>query len=158
MRASEQDLGQVQMILAHDAVFPWISEDGDEELRGSIAERLFHSAAVWILLPSPGVCFVIRWLGRILAEVHTAALPDYRGRPALDAARAALAWLWHESPLQALISWVPVTNRAALWFSLRMGFQKVGLVPRAFVMQGKATDAWLVCINRPIDINSKTRR
>lgn len=66
------------------------------------------------------------------------------------AGRAIIPWLWEQTPCRRLIACVPVTNRAAVRFGLRvMGLHPFGVNRKSFLKHGQLVDQVLMGSSRP---------
>lgn len=70
------------------------------------------------------------WLvefGESIAEVHTAILPQWRGKIAVDAAKAFARWMFETyQSLQSIQSQVPKPFREAAFFAKMAGMKRIG--------------------------------
>lgn len=72
-----------------------------------------------------GILFVL--LGYSVFDAHTAFLPTGRGRHAIDAWQEAMRIIFEDIGAEAISTFVAFNNRAAQWFALHIGFQKLAL-------------------------------
>lgn len=91
--------------------------------------------------------FVIRGHSRILWEVHTCILPEYRGATADAAAKALIAYVFEHGCLK-LITLVPSFNRAAMLFALHAGLRMEGTLKASFQKGGRLYDQALLSVNK----------
>lgn len=86
--------------------------------------------AVWLFIPR----------GRGTYDVHTNILPKYRGKLAMDAAKACMHHLFTKTDCTTLVTSCPVNNIAAASYAKKLGFSYAYTVPEAFTQQGKSWD------------------
>ena len=65
-------------------------------------------------------------------EIHTCLTAQCRGRDALLAGKLTLELIFGTLAISCLIANVPVYLHHAMWYSKRMGFKLVGVLPRCF--------------------------
>lgn len=100
-----------------------------EVLPGTLAHKeLDISSAV---LDGRNVClfdelggFVFAWKAPRHYEVHTIFTPEGRGRHVLEAALAALQFMFTQTDCALVETFCAKDNRAAIWLTLRCGFEK----------------------------------
>lgn len=73
-------------------------------------------------------------------EVHTALLPNCRGRAALQAGQNAMDWVFGHTPCQLLTTFAWTDDPAPAWFADHMGFDRVGQEPYPCTRRGKPVD------------------
>jgi RimJ/RimL family protein N-acetyltransferase len=151
-----EDMELVRQVMVHPSVYPWIVDDGGEppenflppvhpavhyvEVRAMEVDGELHTIGVYMLVPQSSRCF----------EIHTCILPSGYGRPAAEASRLILRYLFDgEKPLaDKLISRVPADNPRALAYSLRAGLKVEGVNRGSFLRAGKLLDQTWVGITR----------
>ncbi len=112
------DAVAVNAILNHPDVFPTISVPGSPlfDVSGLLADPRNVALVV------EGGCFVLIWHEPGVYEVHTNFLRPYRGRYALEAAKAGARWMFLRTDCMTILTQTPATNRAARWLTQAMGF------------------------------------
>ncbi len=99
----------INAVMNHPDVRPWVTRPGDGalDLTPVVADRRN------VVLMGEHGGSAIHWLMGGLYEVHTAILPDGRGKWALDFAHAASKWMFTHTDATEITTKVPVSNRAA---------------------------------------------
>lgn len=123
------DVAAVNAIINHPRVKPWVSMPGQEVLDAS---ALLQAPHVALLLDDGSGCFLCVQHEPGRYEVHTNLLPAARGAKALDAARAAMDWMFTRTDCVELITKVPVDNPAAQRLTVFMGFTREFTRAQAF--------------------------
>ena len=80
----------------------------------------------------------------VTAEIHTCLL--LRGKEAFQAGLLLLDYLF--SKYQKAISYTPSTNKKALFYALRLGFKKEGVLTQSFLKNGELLDQTLVGLTK----------
>lgn len=132
----------VRLILTHPQLYPWVSDDGSPPAHAFRPEA--RADTLWLLARDadgvPVGLFTGRFLNAIAVEVHVAMLPGARGARAVEAARAALAWLKAHTPARKVLGYTPAPYRHAHRFMRAVGFAREGLLTRAFLKHGQRHD------------------
>jgi RimJ/RimL family protein N-acetyltransferase len=109
---------------------------------------------IWYLLTWDGNLmlglFAIAPQSAIVWEIHTRLLPQAYGPRAAEALREVLTWIWQHTPAQRIVTNIPETNRLALRFGARCGFEVFGRNPKSFRKDGRLVDQILMGISRPL--------
>lgn len=116
---SDDEQSSVQLFFPNmDADNYWLeARDGDVRLGVFLGRRLNH------------VCY----------EAHTILLPIARGR-AVEAANAAIQWMFDNTPCMRLVTNVPEYNAAAIRLSECVGMTQFGRNTKSFMKGGKLYD------------------
>lgn len=144
-----RDLGLVWKTLTHPRIWPHIIDDSSpppEEFRPIDPDSVYYLKVsradeflgLFVLTFQTGVCW----------EVHTALLPQARGRAAAAAARAAQAHLWRDTPCRRIVTTVPIYNRLALKFAKAAGMRSYGYNRASIMRGGRLWDQELLGISR----------
>lgn len=94
---------------------------------------------LWMFAPENGVC----------SQVHTALLPTCRGKRAVHAVRAMLAWVWQNTGCERIVTNVPADNPSALVFAKWAGMKVIGVNEKSFQRNGKLLDQTILGLSRP---------
>lgn len=111
----------VNKLLNHPSIFPSISIHGRTEPL-DITPLITEPHNVFMAAPGGIVAFIREEPG--IYEVHTNFLPEYRGRNALKASRAAYHWMFINTDCMILQTKVPGFNVAADMFCRLVGATK----------------------------------
>lgn len=134
----------VRLVFTHPDVWPYLVDDsspGREDFDPP------ESPLVHYLAPHDdgliGVLMLVQQ-GAAVLELHTALLPDKRGRFTKAVFDALLGYLREHFPQATrLRTWVPACNRPAYVAAKRVGFSLVGTEPRAYRLGGVVHDLHL---------------
>jgi RimJ/RimL family protein N-acetyltransferase len=136
------DLGYVRAVFTHPDVWPFVCDDAHPGPEHFVP--LEHDSVVYLVPESDGEPMGVVMLqaqGAVAAEMHSALLPAFRGKPAVEAFRALLAYLPGAFPaVKYLRTWVPAFNRPALLAARRVGFVERGVEPLAYLKHGALCD------------------
>ena len=130
------DAERIRAVLTHPRIYPHVTDDGSPA-PDAYAPPL-GDGIHWLEPLRDGVpmgFFLYVALNSIEFEVHTAILPEHRGIPALEAARAGLRWMVDNTPCRKVITRVPRPNRLAYRFARHVGLTDEGL-DRASILKG----------------------
>jgi len=108
--------------------------------------------AVYVLALEDGEpkgCWILVPRSAIRLEIHTCLLPSLRGRKALEAALLMAEWIWQNTACESLVTEIPETNKAALWFARRSGMAQFGREPKCVRKNGVLWDSVLLALHRP---------
>lgn len=137
----------------------------------ALVERIFRDPSVWGMVidddapedwePPEGPGFdylliaddgepvgVFGLFGGICRELHTAVLPQARGKGTFEAGQLMLAWLWTNTEARKLVTWVPAFNIAAKIAAERGGMAMEGNNTASFPRGGKLFDTYLFGIRK----------
>jgi RimJ/RimL family protein N-acetyltransferase len=108
-------------------------------LRELVHDPKNHTLAVCVN-GAAGGCFMFDQTDLGVFEVHTMLLPNARGLSAISAGRMAIKWMFARPEVEKLVSYCPALNPEILFFALRCGFKKAGVIVGGWVQNGVATD------------------
>ncbi len=115
--AGPGDLERVRSILKDPSVegtFGELTVNG-EPWEGAFGDLLWFIA--------PGIVFAAEVRKDFTVYAHVAVLPWARGKPAMDAARELIVWLFKNTPCQKIAGYTPVGLIHAKAFNRLLGFQ-----------------------------------
>lgn len=127
----------IRSIFCHPAIYPHVCEDTDpsaDEWAPTIDGQV-----VYLRPPEGGACFLFHPHTRHVWEVHSAVLPEYRGR-SLSYVRACADWLRQNTSCKCLLTRIPKGNVAAFCLARAVGMQKTGVLPASFLNNGQWLD------------------
>lgn len=84
-------------------------------------------------------------MGAVLYEGHVAMLPGVRSD---DFARAAIEWMWSNTPAQKLYCRIWARNRAAIAYVKRAGFMQEGRMTGAVLKNQQLHDMIVLGISK----------
>ena len=118
---------QVNLILNDPSVRPHIGGDGKSY---SDATRFTDDENCWLFLCSDkngiGAAFIVVPHCEFLYECHTQALPHFRGRQCLRAAKICIDAIFNQTECKELFGRTPKDNLAANRFNALLGFKNIG--------------------------------
>ena len=137
--APVSDAEIIRSVAGHPKIWPYISDDfcGKPEDFKPDKDDLYLGAFAGETCVG---IFAYHAHSQVLAEVHSCVLPEWRGEPAIQAARDSLAFVFDKTPVKKVITHVPVYNRAALRFAERVGMVKEGFNRASFMKNGVLQD------------------
>lgn len=137
-----EDVAFIRSVITHPRVWPWVSEDGQ---RPEDYQPLISPLVHYLRLGDAGVVsFYAR--GAVMFEGHVAMLPKVRSD---EFVRAAIAWMWENTPAQKLICKIPAPNRHAIWYAMRAGFRVEGRITNAFLKNSALHDLVVLGKDKP---------
>jgi len=143
--ATELDVPVLNDVYAHDDVWPWISDDyTPEKARYTLGSEVVSLPRSLILTDGKGVAFLFKIINGITFDVHIAILPDARGTHGIECGKMAVEWIFKYTTCRKIIGYLPVTNRRAIHYALKCGFEKEGCIKKSFFKNGELIDQHLV--------------
>ena len=138
-----QDLVDLWFLLVEDGLDAELFYDGSVQVQGDFVEFMQTQGREFYLIEDEGEPAAIMWLdnwaGRC-ARIHFCVFRRAHGPKALDIGRFVTDWLLCATgqdgtkSLDVLVGVTPETNRLAIRFIKRLGFQMVGTIPHAVPM------------------------
>lgn len=129
-----EDLDIVRFLIDQPEVLNYAKED-DEDIVLAINSSYIKYAIVTLADKPVGVFLFIKRL-KLVWEVHTCLTLKCRGRPALLAAKAALALLFRDTDAECVTTFVPETYSHVRNFTIAAGLTNSGYVPNSFYRNG----------------------
>ena len=137
----------IKSIVTHPRIWPWISDDlscKPEEWQPLKNEVFYLKVSdqegllgIWCLRSCTSTCW----------EVHTCLLPRAYGN-SIAASKAAIRWVFVNTPCTRLITAVPSDNRLALRLARRAGMLEFGCNPKSFVKRGEFLSQYMLGISK----------
>ena len=142
------DTALARKIITHPQVYPNVTDDFSppaEEFEVPPNPCIFQLLAkhnnepfgLFMLIPQTFVCW----------EIHTFMLPKAWGKWTADAGKAALRWMFENTPCQRIISNIPEYDTRTLLYALKV-FSIYGVNPTSYLKNGKLHNQILVGINK----------
>lgn len=135
------DSALIKRVITHPAIYPHVADDFSPPPAAYSAEGL---------VGHPQVYFLAAWDGdellglgmfhahnAVMYEAHTCLLPNAWGERGTRAARAAMRWIFGNTPCRKIVSLVPDGNVLAMRFAKRCGLRVEGLLTKSFLRGGK---------------------
>lgn len=138
----------IRRTMAHPRIYPHIIDDNSppiEEYEPVIAEQvyylgLFEDGYLGLLVfhPQNSVCY----------EAHTCLLPAAWGQRSAECTKAAVAWMFENTPCQRVITNVPAYNRLALRLAERTGLTQFGVNLKSHLKDGVLHDQIMLGVSK----------
>lgn len=128
-----EDLDLIRSVLTDDNVWNGVSEDGMDKESFILPDSLtfFTFIEEGVLLGAAGV----RLVSSACIELHTALLRNAVGR-STEIFKTFEIFLLRNTPIETIITLIPITNSRALRAALNAGFEEVGTIPYSYRKDG----------------------
>ena len=137
------DLDLINRVILDAAVNDGISDDASKNHEIQQLPHTFECLGIYQDEEIKGL-FMLVPQNAVTAEIHTCLL--LRGKEAFQAGELLLDYLFNN--YQKAISYTPSTNKKALFYALRLGFKKEGVLTQSFLKNGKLLDQTLVGLTK----------
>lgn len=137
------NLDLINRVILDAAVNDDISDDASKNHKIQQLPHTFECLGIYQDEEIKGL-FMLVPQNAVTAEIHTCLL--LRGNEAFQAGRLLLDYLF--SNYQKAISYTPSTNKKALFYALRLGFKKEGVLTQSFLKNGELLDQTLVGLTK----------
>lgn len=121
----------------HDEIRPNITQDSDPEYLD--ATELLKQPGTYFFA-GDGIALLCWGVGDKIYEADIYALPRKMGRPAKDAAKQVIDYMFCVAKAGKIIIRVPSFNKAAQTFDYGLGFRRFKVEPGAWVKHNKCYD------------------
>ncbi len=138
------DVGVINSILTHPSIADQLCDDHTVGAKIQDAESL-----EWIGVHKDGAChgvFLLIPQNTVTVDIHTALLPDVRGKESKQAGKLLLDLIF--SRYFKAVTSVPSNNRVAAWFAGSLGFKHEGVNRQSFLKNGVLLDQVLMGMTR----------
>lgn len=142
------DMQLIRSVITNPGVWPGVSDDQSPFSRDFQPPLGPRYVAAWSDDAKLVGCFALVPVTGVTCEVHTCLLPEHGGRVKLAAGAALLEWLWTDTNYLRLITRVPAYNRAALWFSKRLGLKQFGIDEKSIMKKGELRDVHMLGVSK----------
>lgn len=144
-----RDLSLVKSVITDPGVWPFVSDDDSP----AIGKYWPSETVTYVIVKTNDDrlvlgLFALAPISKVMVEVHTCLLPEVSGKDKLKAALLLIKWVWENTEFHRLITCVPAYNRAALWFSKKVGLIEYGLNRKSIMKNGALQDTHLLGISR----------
>lgn len=140
---SLNDLDLINRVILDAAVNDDISDDATKNHELQHLPHAFECLGIYQDEEIRGL-FMLVPHNAVTAEIHTCLL--LRGKEAFQAGQLLLDYLF--SNYQKAISYTPSTNKKALFYALRLGFKKEGVLTQSFLKNGMLVDQVVVGLTK----------
>ena len=141
------DVDYLFSVFTHPDVWDWVSDD---DCVKDDYQPTIHQLITYLAPELDGVpigCLMLVRCNAVTVELHTAILPEYRGKCIGEVFKALMAWL-DDSQFSRIRTWVPDWNKAAYIAAKRVGFELVGTETKAFLKDEKLHDLHLFGVTK----------
>ena len=137
------ELDLINRVILDAAVNNDISDDASKNHEIQQLPHTFECLGIYQHGEIKGI-FMLLPQNAVTAEIHTCLL--LRGKEAFQAGRLLLSYLFNK--YQKAISYTPLTNKKALFYALRLGFKKEGVLTQSFLKNGVLVDQVVVGLTK----------
>lgn len=154
-RAGVEDAAFIRGLYSDPEIFDAVSDDYSPKPSEIDYAAFLESPLLYALIPmldGQGVgCLVfIPWNG-VTYELHTIILPAFRGKTAVDAAKAAGQWMFDHTRCMKVVTHVPMGNLPAITLAIRCGMKQEGINRRSYLKNGKLIDQYIYGFSKEAD-------
>lgn len=142
-RATVEDIEFIKKVYGCPDMWYWLGDDNTPPLESIDITPLISSPAFFFLIPGVTGVFMFHQWNSITFEMHSAVLPEYRGKCAMEGARLAGMWMFGNTPCRKIVTLVPKTNVRAMYLARRGGMKQEGIITKSFLKDGKYVDQYL---------------
>jgi len=138
------DVDLINSVLMHPSIADHLCDDNSVGAKVQDAESL-----EWIGVHKNGAChgvFLLIPQNSVTVDIHTALLPDVRGKESKQAGKLLLDLIF--SRYFKAVTSVPSNNRVAAWFAGSLGFKHEGVNRQSFLKNGVLLDQVLMGMTR----------
>jgi len=138
------DVDLINSVLMHPSIADHLCDDNSVGAKVQDAESL-----EWIGVHKDGAChgvFLLIPQNAVTVDIHTALLPDVRGKQSKQAGKLLLDLIF--SRYFKAVTSVPSNNRVAAWFAGSLGFKHEGVNRQSFLKNGVLLDQVLMGMTR----------
>ena len=135
------DREYIRSVFTHPAIYPHVCDDFNAD--PGAWEPVITGDVVYLRPEDGGACFLFHPHSRVLWEVHSAVLPEYRNH-SLEYVKACAAWLQANTTCKCLMTLVPEGNYRARRLAEAVGMRLTGTLPNSFLKGGALVDQALL--------------
>lgn len=142
------DVDVIRRTMLHPRIYPHVIDDNSpapEDYVPMLPEHVYYLGifdgeylGLFLFHPHNSVCF----------EAHTCLLPAAWGRPSSECAKAAVQWMFENTPCRRVITNVPIYNRLALRLAQRSGLTQFGINPKSHLKNGVLHDQIMLGVSK----------
>lgn len=147
-RASIDDADFMRTVYGSEGMWAAISDDNTPALDEMDLSIIIKNPAVFVLIPDNIGTFVFHPHNSVMYEMHSAVLPECRGRQSLEGARLAGMWMFENTPCQKIITLVPQGNVRADVLARKGGMTREGTLTKSFLRGGRLIDQHIYGITK----------
>lgn len=139
-RCGIEDNNLVVSILTHPSIYWWVTDDSALPASNLDFTPFLSINNVYVLLPREGCITIYYPRNGTTWEVHSAALPESRGKNMVEAAMDSLVWMFTNTPCRKVNTLVPSFNPLALRLAKQCGMKIEGVDRKSFLKESVLYD------------------
>jgi hypothetical protein len=136
------DREYIRSVFTHPAIWPHVSDD---YATPEAWEPILTDDVAYLRPEEGGACFMVHPHSRVMWEVHSAVLPEFRAK-SREYAIGVVRWVAQHTPCKCFTTLVPDGNVPALALAKAVGFKPVGTYPRSFMKGGRLLDQTILAM------------
>ncbi len=130
-----KDIKAVERVLKDPEIYERISDDGSPDIDEFDISPLLQSDLFYFLAPHPDMVFWYSPVNHVMFELHVNVLKESREK-ALGLGLETIKYMFRETNCKKLIACIPDKFQDVLGFALKGGFEKEGLLTKAYLKDG----------------------
>lgn len=142
-----KDIPLADKVLRHPDVYGMCLLDSKPENpeEYSVAHRILAGPPTYVLMDDTNsfVAILVPETNRIWSS-HSNALPEIRGKKAIEVCNAMVQWMFDNTPCNQIIGFTPQNHKAARMFNRLCGFREILTLKNAFSIRGVIENAVMV--------------
>jgi len=151
MRIGVQDTERADMVMKDPSIFPYILDDISNDYYKENPYSLkpvLEIDAIYVLMPDDLSVFLAVPVNGTTYDFHCNIVKSNRGEKGDSSFRAAIDYLFDETPCEKLVSYIPSCFMNVKRHSERMGFKQEGRLTNSISRGGIFYDHFIVSLNR----------
>lgn len=148
MRMTVKDFEKVDRVMKHESIYPNIKDDFTVPVEDFTVKELLGVPSVYVLMPNDESVFIAHPLNNTTYVYHVNITKQGRGPEGEKAQHQSLEYLFTQTPIQTLISFVPVFFKNVVRASERFGFKEIGVLPKGVTRNGQLEDQHVITATR----------
>jgi RimJ/RimL family protein N-acetyltransferase len=120
-------------VLKHPKVEPFVNDDAGKVESYPILDQIYYLAAYETQIAG---MFMVHPINYVTCDAHSAILPRYYGKKAIEAGKLAIKWVFENTHFLKINGSTPKYNKLALKYSFNIGFRPEGVNKASFLKDG----------------------
>lgn len=137
------DREYIRSVFTHPAIWTHVSDD--HAPAPEKWEPILSNEVVYLRPEEGGACFMVHPHSRVMWEVHSAVLPEFRAK-SKEYASGVVRWVAQNTPCKCFTTLVPDGNVPALALAKSVGLKPVGVFPKSFLKGGRLLDQTILAM------------
>lgn len=146
------DHRDIDSVFKHKDIYEHLSDDYTQEPDELDTKAMVENDIVYFLAgvvdEKVASMFFYHPHNQAMYEVHSAVLPEYRGKLAVKMAAESLKWMFTNTECRKVITHVPIYNIPALSIAKRVGMIVEGVNRASIMKSGTMTDQTILGITK----------